>query len=71
MTEPSSVIASMRALFDAEPEQADAFLMAAVYCRAIREHDSPRNIVNALWKAVPDTGEWPAFRNALMAAIES
>lgn len=53
-----------------EDEVADKFLMAAVYVRAIRTDQTPQEIVEALFKSVPDSETWPAFREALLVALE-
>lgn len=69
MTDSQSVMASMNALLGVEPEAADAFLIAAVYCRAIREDVTPRNIADSLFKAMPDSNAWPALRTALLEVL--
>lgn len=49
---------------------ADCFLVAAVYARAIRTERSPQDVVEALFKTVPDADSWPAFRDMLLVALE-
>lgn len=65
-----AVLGSLTALMDAEPEVAVGFLMAAVYCQALRTGNNPRDIADALWKALPDSTTWPGFRAALVATLE-
>lgn len=70
MTDPVSVLSSLRVMFGEDSETVEALLIAAVYCRAINEDDSPRSIADALFKALPDTEAWPKLRDALVAQLE-
>jgi hypothetical protein len=67
--QPEALIQTLVALMDAESEVADNFLMAAIYCRALREERSPRDIADALWKALPSAQGWPGLRIALEAVM--
>jgi hypothetical protein len=63
------VIRSLEALMEAETEVADGFLIAACYTRAIREGRTPRDVLDALWKALPGDDAWPGLRDALVGVI--
>jgi hypothetical protein len=63
------VIRSFEALMSAETEVVEGFLMAAVYCRALHDDTSPRDVLDALWKAMPSANAWPALREALVASL--
>lgn len=60
----------MRALFENDPDVADAFLIAAVYCSAIRKDESPRTIADSLFQALPATGDWPGLRDAILLSLQ-
>lgn len=64
-----AVINSLGALMDAEPDVADGFLMAAVYCRAIRSGEAPRDIAESLYKALPNSDVWPQLRDSLVEVL--
>lgn len=68
--ESTAVLRTLEALMDAEPEIAEGFLMAAIYCRAIRTETPPRDVLDAMWKAMPSSDAWPAFRGALESMLE-
>lgn len=64
------VIRTFEALINEGPEVADAFLLAAVYSRAIQQDISPRDVVDSLFKAMPSSQSWPPLRSALLTAVE-
>jgi hypothetical protein len=64
----NAVLRSTTALLEQEPEIADAFLLASVYCVAIRRGESPREICDRLFTSLPETSAWADLRDALLAA---
>lgn len=66
----TAVLKTLEALMDAEPDVAEGFLMAAVYCRALRTDQGPRDVIDALWKAMPSSEAWPGMRHALESMLE-
>lgn len=54
----------------AEPEVADAFLLAAVYVAALRGETSPREVVDRLFKAMPSTESWSALKASLLSILD-
>lgn len=64
------VIRSFEALMAAEPEVADAFLLAAVYASALRGDTTPREVVDRLFKAMPSTEAWGALKSALLSILD-
>jgi hypothetical protein len=69
MDETAAVIRSFAALLDAEDEVAHSFLLGALYVIAVVNEDSPRNVLEALFKALPDDETWPSLRDALLACM--
>jgi hypothetical protein len=66
-----TMVKGFKALMASDDETvADGFLVAAVYARAIRKDLSPQDVVEAVFKAVPTTEAWPAFRQMLLVALE-
>lgn len=66
----SPAIRALEALIGADDETAEGFLLASVYCRALRTGEAPRSIVEGLFKAVPSTEAWPPLRDGLLAALD-
>lgn len=66
----TTVLTSFDALMQQSEEVCDHFLVAAVYARAIRQDTNPQNVVDALFKLVPDADAWPTFREMLLVALD-
>lgn len=70
MSEQDAVIQSLGALMGEEPEVGQGFLLASVYARALRTGQTPRNVLEDLWKVMPGSETWPQFRAALLQVLE-
>lgn len=66
----SAVIRTFSALYDAEDEVCVGFLLAALYVTAVTTDDTPRNVLDDLFKALPSDSTWPKLRAALMECLE-
>lgn len=65
----ATVIRTFNALYDAEDEVTTGFLLAALYVTAVTQDDTPRNVLDSLFKALPSDSTWPALRDALLTAM--
>jgi hypothetical protein len=66
----SPAVQSLRALWEAEDDVVGGFLLAGIYCQAIRADEPPREVVERLFKALPSSEAWPAFRSMLLEVLE-
>src|SRR3954468_23992065 len=65
-----TVIETFRALHGEDAELAEGFLMAALYAVAVARDQSPREVLDTLWKSLPGGEAWPPLREALLACLE-
>lgn len=68
--EQAALLNTAAALLRQDDAVAESFLLAAVYVRAIKTDETPRNIVDALFKALPSSESWPPLRDALLAVLD-
>lgn len=62
------MLRSVEALLGQDHEVASAFLMASVYVVSVNRRESPRDVCEALFKALPSSEAWPSLRDAMLEA---